>query len=262
MNIVYFYSPSFCGMREEITFFDQLNASLYFNRRLFNKIIIYSTVSVPKYIEEKVDKVIILSVSSLESTHLNRVISWKEYSKSDDFDQDTIYADADIIFNNNFKEIINNNIFSLCFLASPSPKSFSCINAGIILLKHSNKDDIFLIFNKILKIAKKIKNIADPRFPSIGKSAIWGLDEMCLFNFFNDLIEKKNLPLRNYIESLNLNFPDIIKIDDKVSLMHLNYSIPSNKLININDYKNYPSVHFSGVKGKELLLKLFISSKK
>lgn len=262
MNLVLFYAPPPPGIRDEITYFDQLEATLHFNKKIFSKILIFSTVTIQANIAHQVDCVVKINTPYSELTHLNRVLSWKEYSICDYFDQDSILADADIIFNSNFQDLFDNNFFSLCFLASPSNKTFSCINAGIILLKHSKKDDIYIIFSKIFRIAKKIKDIPDPRFPSFNNSGLWGLDELCLFNYITDLISNRHSYLRDYIESIDLTFPKLHKINDSTSLMHINYCIPTSYLKKITDFINYPSVHFAGANQKKELIKLFKSNLK
>ena len=200
MNAVFFYVPLDTA-RDKTGYFRQLAATLPVNRPHFRKTLLYTSrgATIPDGVA--MDTVVRLDSDETQYPHYLRVVSWLEYLESPLFDADSVLLDADVVLNRPLDDAFKED-FSLAFSAMPSDKAYSCINTGVILARHARKAEAISIMRQVVDIATRLKLVPDPRFPMMKSSGRWGLDELCLNQYFEERAGEQHTSLRAVAETI------------------------------------------------------------
>ncbi len=142
-------------------------------------------------------------------------MSWVHYLGTEHFETDTVFLDADIVLNRQIDEVFDND-FALAFASVPSPKTYSRINTGVIFAKKAEQKVAHMHAQKLLLIAEDLRLVKEPRFPQFQSAGVWGVDEMCVNVYLNELARAKNSTLPEVAESIK--FEEFRSFDDGISL--------------------------------------------
>jgi hypothetical protein len=172
---VFFFAPMPDG--GETAFWSYFADTLSVNRRYLDRTILY----VPEHtnVPVKVDVIVHMSSRQRHYPHFMRVQSWLEYVQSPLFDGDTVFLDADMVLNRPLGAEYFGHDYALAFNTVPSVKSWSFVNAGIILARIARKPEAIACMRSIVAIAERLKWEKDPRYP-YKCAGVFGLDELCL----------------------------------------------------------------------------------
>lgn len=183
LNLVYFFSP--IPGKERIAAYDYFR-QLSLSHRSFvgesTHFFLYSTVDLAEYGITLPDYFQVIRSAQVyaEEPHFNRVNSWLEYAKSEYFDSNSIFLDADIVSRGQAHRWMFDSVdTALALSAAPSDKTASWINAGLIWMNHQRKDLVRESFVDMVSTAERLRHTFDPRFPD-KPSGVWGLDELVL----------------------------------------------------------------------------------
>jgi hypothetical protein len=133
-----------------------------------------------------------------------RVLSWLDYLESPRFDADSMLLDADIVLQRPVQEAFATP-FALAFSAMPSEKSYSCISGGVILARHERRSEGVAVMREIVRTAEQLKLAPDPRYPLMKTAGRWGLDELCLNRYLEQLLAQGSGNLRSVTEGIGFD---------------------------------------------------------
>lgn len=246
MKAVFFYSDFPLQKRKsESDYLDIVKMTLKVNSRYFDAAILYTTLGTIVDQNLGFNKIIPFFSTQLYLTHYVRVLTWLHYIQSDEFDQDTIFLDADVILNKDVRDVFDND-FCLAFSACQPDGSESLINAGVFFANHVQKDQAILHMKKIVKCATLHRFDKDPRFPLTPSAAIWGLDEKSVTEYLR-LITKRNrqIDITNVVLSLGLK--EFRPLTDGISLFGVNYNLKA-KDYDRSLWSQAAILHFCGLR--------------
>jgi hypothetical protein len=242
MQAVFFFVPCPDLPHLAAEYLEQLAATLKINRKYFKRTLLYSseTATIPSSI--KIDDVIRLPSQHQYFPHFMRVMSWSHYLGSDRFDADTVFLDADVVLNREIDEVFGND-FALAYTAYPSAKSFSCINTGVIFAKKAEKQVACMHAERLLKIAEELRFVKDPRFRQYKVAGVWGVDEMCIYNYLDDLAKARNTTLREVVTAVS--FDQFSSFSDGISLFGSKFNADYRSLSE-SEWNKPSAIHFMG----------------
>lgn len=247
MNTVFFYAQL------PITgdhYFKHLRATVAINQHLLGKTFLYVPENTPIPDDVPIQTIVRMSSRQRHYPHLMRVLSWQTYLKSDHFDDDTAFLDADMLLNRTLSNAFTQD-FCLAFSAAPSIKSYSTFNSGLILARPQRREEAITAIDVIANIATQLKWTPDPRYPQFRYAGIFGVDEMCLAKFFDELAAIENRTGRDLAESVPFSEAHFVK-NTSIQLLGRTY----NSDVRLYLEENWPKstvLHFQG-DAKALLL--------
>jgi hypothetical protein len=217
LNVVYFFSP--IPGKERAAAYDYFR-QLSLSHRSFvgpgTKFFLYSTIdinefgiSLPSYFQ-----LIVMTEALDGEPHFNRVQSWLDYVKSEYFDSNTLFLDADIVSRGKaHRRMFDSVQAALALSAAPSDKTSSWINAGLIWLNFSCRPQLQVSFTAMARLAERLRMSIDPRFPD-KPSGVWGLDELVLSDWAAQELTAANLPTPP-----RLQFDEVLAVSENCTLL-------------------------------------------
>lgn len=242
MNAVFFYVP-LDATRDKFGYFRQLAATLPFTRRYFDRVILYTSRDAAIPAGLAIDDVARLDSTETDYPHFMRVLSWLDYLESPRFNADSALLDADIVLQRPILEAFAAP-FALAFSAMPSEKSYSCISGGAIFARHERKAEAVDVMREIVRTAEQLKLVLDPRYPLMKTSGRWGLDELCLNRYLEQLLARESGNLRSLAQ--DVGFDEFQPLSGApVALFGKKYNADA-RSIDRSDWHSPSLLHFGG----------------
>ena len=242
MRAVFFFAPSPTQPQMAADYLRFLSASLKINRRYFDKALLYTYESAPIPERMDIDEIIRLPSRHRHFMHYLRVVSWAHYLGSDRFDADSVFLDADVVLNRGLDEVFDND-FALAFAAMPSAKSYSCINTGVIFARKAEKQVAFAHAEKLAQVAGELRLMKEPRFPQFKSAGVWGVDEMCVYQYLDDKARARHTTLRDIVATIG--FDQFSGFGEGISLFGGKFNSDYRK-VDESEWNRPSALHFQG----------------
>ncbi len=242
MRAIFFFAPSPTQPQMAADYLRYLSATLKINRQYFGSTLLYTYENAPIPAGMEVDEVIGLPSRHRHFMHYLRVMSWVHYLGSERFDADTVFLDADVVLNRDLKEAFEND-FALAFAAMPSAKSYSCINTGVIFARKAERQVALAHAEKLAAIAGELRLEKEPRFPQFKSAGVWGVDEMCVYQYLDDKARARQTTLRDVVGTIG--FDQFSRFGEGISLFGGKFNSDYRKVDEM-EWSRPSALHFQG----------------
>lgn len=242
MRAVFFFAPSPTQPQMAADYLRFLSASLKINRRYFDDTLLYTYESAPIPERMEIDEIIRLPSRHRHFMHYLRVVSWAHYLGSERFDADTVFLDADVVLNRGLDEAFDHD-FALAFAAKSSAKSYSCINTGVIFARKAEKQVAYTHAEKLAQIAGELRLMEEPRFPQFKSAGVWGVDEMCVYQYLDDKARARHTTLRDIVDAVS--FDRFSTFGEGISLFGGKFNADHRKM-DESEWHRPSALHFQG----------------
>lgn len=225
-------------------YLDFFHKTIAINKHYFSKTILYTTLGTPIDPSIGVDLIIPLFSVHHQFMHYMRVLSWLKYVESALFDCDTLLMDADVVMNRPCDEIFQND-FAVAFSLYNTVNFDLPFRAGVIFLKHTQKQRICFHMKQILAIAERKIREKETRFGfkdangTINRNILsghWGLDERAIIAY----IQKQGVSLKE------IEPQEFVKITDDISVFGDYYNFSCKEHMPL-EWPSASILHFTGL---------------